>query len=572
MLFLLGAFVAGLLTVVAPCVLPLLPIIIGGSVRGDARNKLRPLVIAAALAVSLIVFTLLLKLTTLAINLPPQAINYFSGGLIVLLGIFMLLPFQYAQLMARIGIERRAQEVLGSGYRSRRNLIGPIITGAALGPVFSSCSPVYGYILATVLPANFAQAFAYIIAYVVGLSLVLLAIGYYGQRFVGRIRFASNPKGWFQRGLAILFILVGLLVLTGSALKVQTYVSEHTPFDFDGLSAQLIPKKGQKKLDNSSLYNVAAYNEPEFTGLQDWINSPPLTLAGLKAQHKVVLVDFWTYSCINCIRSDVYTKAWYNLYHTSGLVVVGIHAPEFAFEQVPANVQKAVTADGITYPVALDNNLATWNAFNNQYWPAQYLIDANGQVRRQQFGEGDYHDTEEAIRGLLQAAGDKVPTQTYTTGKEVVPSSPVETPETYFGTDRADTYTGTTTLGSGSSNTATYKPATSLDVNDWTLGGSWQVEGSDIVARGNSTLTIRVAAKNVYLVGGSTAPVNIGVTIDGQPASSANAAGSDVQNGVLPVNGDRLYNLVDYQQFTSNGLVQISVPDGVQLNTFTFGS
>ena len=364
MFLLLGAFLAGLLTVVAPCVLPLLPIIIGGSVSGNTTDKKRPLVIAASLAVSLIIFTLLLKVTTVFIHIPPRTFTYFSGTVIILLGILTLFPLFYAKLMARIGFEKRSQQLLGKGFKNKNSLTGPIITGAALGPVFSSCSPVYAYILATVLPANFGTAFAYIISYVLGLSIILLIIGYYGQKVISRIKFASNPKGWFQRTIAIIFITVGLLIFTGIDKRVQVWMSAHTPFKFDALSAKLIPNTSTHLASNGNL-NVQGYDAPEFTGINAWVNSNPLTLKELKG--KVVLVDFWTYSCINCIRNNPYLEKWYESYKDQGFVVVGVHAPEFSFEKVLANVQQGVKDQHITYPVALDNNLDTWNAYHNQY-------------------------------------------------------------------------------------------------------------------------------------------------------------------------------------------------------------
>lgn len=221
MFLLLGAFFAGIITVLAPCVLPLLPIIIGGSITGDVQDKRRPFIIAASLAISLIVFTLLLKATTLLIDIPPQAITYVSGGIIVGIGILLLFPTLYERMILFFNLQAKSQELLGkSGGKGA--VIGAIITGAALGPVFSSCSPVYAYILATVLPVNFGVAMAYMVAYVLGLSLMLLLIGFVGQKFVRRLKFASNPHGWFNRAVAVIFIVVGLLVVTGYDKKLQT--------------------------------------------------------------------------------------------------------------------------------------------------------------------------------------------------------------------------------------------------------------------------------------------------------------------------------------------------------------
>lgn len=568
MFLLFGAFIAGMLTVLAPCILALLPIIIGGSVQGDAKDRKRPVVIAVSLAVSILVFTLLLKATSLLVAVDPKTITYISGGIIVAVGLLTLFPAFYAQLLIKLGVEHRAQTVLGKSFQNKSSLIGPIITGAALGPVFSSCSPVYAYILATVLPVNFGQAMAYIISYILGLALVMLLIGYYGQRFVGKIKFASDPKGWFQRGIAILFIIVGLLVATGYDKKFQTYVSEHTPFNFDALSSKLLPAS-ERESAQSGVLNVVPYPAPEFTGLDGWINSKPLTMKELKG--KVVLVDFWTYSCINCIRNNPYIEGWYEKYQDQGLVVVGSHAPEFAFEKVKANVQKAVKDQGLTYPVALDNDLATWAAFQNRSWPTAYLIDAEGQVRRVHEGEGQYAETEEAIRQLLKEKGADLTAIKLDNGDAALPIRADQTPETYLGLRRASNYTGLPALGAAPTSTFTAAPA--LRSNEWSLGGTWEIGQEKIIARGDSTLRFKTNAKDVYIVGASpAAPQAVGVTLGGQPISTTGRAGPDVKNSQFRVSEAKLYRIAAWPKFTKDQVIELSVPDGVELNVFTFGS
>jgi cytochrome c biogenesis protein CcdA/thiol-disulfide isomerase/thioredoxin len=564
-----GAFIAGMLTVLAPCVLPLLPIIIGGSVTGNVKDKKRPLIIATSLAVSLIIFTLLLKATTLLINIPPQSINYFSGVIIIALGLLTLFPGIYARIIGKLGIEQNAQKVLGKGFNNKNSLIGPIITGAALGPVFSSCSPVYAYILATVLPSNFAQAMVYIVSYVLGLSVLLLIIGYYGQGIIGKIKFASNPRGAFQKVVAIIFIIVGLGIFTGTSKSFQTYISVHTPFNFDAFSSKLLP--ASKNKTTSGLFNVKTpYDAPAFQGLDGWINSKPLTIQQLKG--KVVLVDFWTYSCINCIRNNPYLEQWYNNYKDDGFVVVGMHAPEFSFEKIPANVQKAVIMQHLTYPVALDNNYTTWNNYGNQSWPTSYLINAEGKVVRIHYGEGEYTQEEEAIRQLLVENGVNLNNKMSVSGKVSVPVSSQQTPETYLGASKEADYVGTPALGAAS--LSTFTPAKSLPVNDWTLGGTWQVDNQYITAKGNSTLSFHVAAKNVYVVGGGPNNVSapVGVQLDGKPISTTADAGPDVHNSIVNIGTPQLYRLVTFPSFSSGSTVTLTVPNGVELNVFTFGS
>jgi cytochrome c biogenesis protein CcdA/thiol-disulfide isomerase/thioredoxin len=570
MFLLFGAFFAGVITVLAPCVLPILPIIIGGSVSGNVQDKRRPFIIAISLAASLILFTILLKVTTLLINIPPALITYISGGLIIALGIVFLFPGIYEWVILKFNLQAKSLQFLGKGS-GKGAYIGPIITGAALGPVFSSCSPVYAYILATVLPANFAAAMVYMTAYVVGLSAMLLLIGFLGQKLVRKLKWASNPRGWFMRVIAIIFIVVGLLVFTGYSVKFQTWVSNHTPFNFDSISAKLIPSKNQLPAA-SGVLNVQATKAPEFVGLTNWINSQPLTLASLKG--KVVLVDFWTYSCINCIRTQPYLKQWYSEYKDSGFVIVGLSAPEFSFEKVPSNVAAAVKEDGLTYPIALDNNLQTWNAFNNQYWPASYLIDKNGDIRREDQGEGNYKETEEAIRDLLAEDGGSVPAaSSIATESDTVPISEQQTPETYLGLERASGYEGSPDESDQEGATAFTPTSTIQQVNDWTLGGTWDIEPDGITAVKNSVIKIRFAAKNVYFVtANNVSNASVGVMLNGKPISTTGAAGDDVVNSTITVNMAQLYKAVNLSSMQYDNTLELDVPAGVQINTFTFGS
>lgn len=568
MLLFFGAFVAGILTVLAPCILALLPIIVGGSVSGDAKDRKRPVIIAVSLGISLIFFTLLLKATSLLIDIPPQSIAYVSGGIIILLGIFTLFPSAYSKLSIKIGLESKAQKALGRGFQNKNQYIGPILTGAALGPVFSSCSPVYAYILATILPGSFSQAIALIIVYVIGLTLVLLLIGYYGQGFVAKVKFAANPRGWFQRTIAILFIITGLLIVSGLDKKFQVYVSQHTPFNFNQLSLNLLPDSN-KNIDESKLFNVEAYDAPEFKNLGPWINSEPLTIEGLKG--KVVMLDFWTYSCINCIRNNPYLEKWYQTYKDYGFTVVGAHAPEFAFEKNIENVRKAVNDQKLSYPTGLDNNFDTWNTYENQAWPTSYMIDATGKVRRIHEGEGKYKETEEAIRQLLIENGANLNMVEPVTDIDTPPVTEQQTPETYLGYSRASNYVGKPAL-SGTPAIRTFELNPALESNRWSLGGMWETTTEKIIARGNSTMTFKVSAKDVYLVAGSATPMSIGLQLNGQPISATGKAGSDVKDSKVVVNQAKLYRLVDFKKLTKDQVLTLTVPDGVELNVYTFGS
>jgi cytochrome c biogenesis protein CcdA/thiol-disulfide isomerase/thioredoxin len=560
MLLLLLAFVAGALTALAPCVLPLLPIIIGGSLSGEKQSKTRPYIIAASLATSLIVFTLLLKVTTLLIGVPPIVWIYLSGGIVIALGVTSLFPELWEQLVVRMGWQTGSQRFLGMGIR-RKGILGPILIGAALGPVFSSCSPTYAFILATVLPRNFASGLIYLIVYCLGLVSVLLLIAVFGQRFVARFGWASNPHSVFRRALGVLFIVVGLSIIVGWDKQAETWLTLHSPINITSVDQKLFQDNtkrvqsnganSQSVLDTSDpkLFNVRPTPAPEFVGLQTWINSNPLTLASLKG--KVVLVDFWTYSCINCVRTLPYVEKWYETYKDKGFVVIGIQAPEFSFEKKESNVQAAVKQNGLTYPIALDNNLDTWNAFNNQYWPAHYLIDKNGIIRSQHFGEGEYNTTEQAIQKLLGESGP------ITSSTDNLSQNSNVTPETYFGVSRRQNYV----QGNPSS----------LTTNTWSLSGNWQ-ESADKITSGqdSSVMRFHVRAKDVYIVASTT---------DGLPkqisVNASNVAGSwygkDDPAGLLTISGSSIYHLASFNTFQDSTL-ELKVPAGVSLYTFTFGS
>jgi cytochrome c biogenesis protein CcdA/thiol-disulfide isomerase/thioredoxin len=569
MLLLLISFIAGILTILAPCVLPLLPVIIGGSLSGRSKFRARPYIIAASLAGSIILFTLLLKVSTILANLSANSLDYISGGLIVGLGLVALIPEFWEKLMITLNWQAASQRFLGRGEQNKSKYAGPILIGVALGPIFASCSPTYAFILASVLPHSFISGLIYLATYSLGLVLTLLVVSLVGRKLIDRFAWAVDTHSLFRRLLGVVFILVGVAIILGQEVKIETWVANHLPFDETKIEQFLLAKQNKESIihklstdiaDNSIL-NVQPTPAPQFAGLTNWINSQPLTLSELKG--KVVLVDFWTYSCINCIRSLPYVEAWYQAYHNDGLVVVGVSTPEFAFEHIPANVAAAVKSDGLTYPVALDNNYDTWNAYDNDSWPADYLIDKSGNIRYVSLGEGDYATTNQAIQLLLGI------NQPLVTPSSNVPIAQNQSPETYFGTNRSQGYVGTTALNDG---TASFTAATaSLTTNEWTLNGTWQVDPQYITSEQNGdTLTFDVAAKDVYAVAGS-ANNQAETVVVGLPANMTGQYGSDASNGQAVISGSRLYHIVSLKHFGET-TVTLTVPQGVSLYTFTFGS
>lgn len=566
------SFLAGLLTAFAPCVLPLLPVILGGSLDPSAKDRKRPYIIIASLVASLILFTILLKASTVLIGVDPKVWVYISGTLVIGLGIFMLFPNLWAQLIGRIGIEHRSQTLLGKAYQNKNRTVSAILTGAALGPVFSSCSPTYAWVLATVLPANAVLGVVYLAIYCLGLAIALLAVALLGRKLLERAKWATNPTGWFQRGIAILFILVGLFIITGWDKSVQTWLVDKDALNLIQLEEQLVPTSDESSNDallpaSDGVLNVKPYDAPELAGIVDWINTPPLTLGSLRG--KVVLIDFWTYSCINCQRTQPYLNKWYDRYHDKDLVIIGVHAPEFAFEKVKANVANAVKDEGIKYPVAMDNNFKTWQAFKNQYWPAKYLIDKDGRVRYTHFGEGAYDTTEQAIQRLLRETGSSVSFKIDVPAADT--QSQQQTAETYLGYQRGANFANTSEFVADRA--VEYRVAGELQPNNWSLGGGWNIGAwQSTVTDNTSVLRLKFSAKEVYLVMDGPKGAKVKVELNNSLVTPVRSGGTDVgASGNVTIDGPRLYKLVKLPEFRQDQVLDLTLPKGVSINAFTFG-
>lgn len=564
MLELLFSLIAGMLTVLAPCVLPLLPVIVGGSFTGK-HDKKRPYLVAGGLVSSIILFTLLLKTSTTFINVDQSVWTSISGGIVIILGLVTLFPKLWDTVIGTLGIQTSSQGLLGKATRNT----GPwaaVLTGAALGPVFSSCSPTYAWIIANAIQKTDRSWVLNLIVYSVGLSIMLLAISLIGRKFLDKIKWLSNPHGTAQKVIGILFILVGLSIVSGYDKKIQTYLVEKNLFNLNSFEEKLVPKdeKVQKAppkpssranakelatLNDPSVFNVNPYAAPEITGIQEWINSEPLTLAGLKG--KVVLVDFWTYSCINCIRTLPYVEKWYETYKDQGLVVIAMHAPEFAFEKIPENVNNAVAQHKLTYPIGLDNDFKTWRAFQNQYWPASYLVDKDGNVRREHFGEGEYMESEAAIRALLAERGSAELGAPVITNDPLSPSSQAQTPETYLGSLRA-------------ARQAANLPAPP-NSNQWAIDENWKQDSEGITSTGSeSKLQLRFTGKKVFLVMSSE---------DGTSKTAKIMSGEPLKPGIkLVVEANTLYEVFSGTTIVKDELIEITVPAGIKAYAFTFES
>lgn len=594
MILLAISFIAGVLSVLAPCVLPLLPVIVGGSlVQGGERRRSRAVVIALSLGVSIILFTLLLKVSTVFINVPPDIWKYVSGVILVAFGVVMIFP----QLWDRLGfvnlLNRQSNKALALGYQ-RNSFVGDLLMGAALGPVFASCSPTYFVILATVLPVSLTMGIIDLIAYAVGLSGALLLIALAGQSLVDKLGITIEPGGWFRRSIGVLFVAVGVLVFTGAMARIEAKLLEQG-FDVTVLEQKLlranempeveIPTKSDQLasstegkapmttiIKKSSIYKRA----PELVAPNGYINTAgqPVTLAQYKGKN-VVLIDIWTYSCINCQRTLPYLKSWYEKYKDQGLEIIGVHTPEFAFEKVQKNVENAVAEFGLAYPVILDNEYKTWNAFGNQYWPRKYLIDIDGYIVYDHAGEGSYDEAEAAIQKALHERAERLGIQMDAMHQEGEPQdmidvdfSSIRSPETYFGAWRNELFGNGTPFQEGQQ---TLVIPEGIRLNTFYLSGTWDFtrEYMTNLSEG-ARLKYIYSSKDVYFVATADSPVKIRVTRDGLPLGSARGADVD-EAGFVTIEENRLYRLVEDSVYGQHTL-EIEVDGaGLKAYTFTFG-
>jgi thiol-disulfide isomerase/thioredoxin len=457
--------------------------------------------------------------------------------------------------------------------------------GGALGFV---CAPCAGPILAAVTSVSAsmgptAQVVAVAICYSIGLSAMMLLYGFGGRAVLGRVRrFARGDL--IERGLGCVLLATGVLMVFNVDVRFEEALARDTSlpaFLVDptrSLENSNAAQKGLASLRPESRFALAAKRArvmlpnlgpaPNFSDTQDWFNTPgnrPLSLTSLRG--RVVLVDFWTYTCINCIRTLPFVEGLYRHYHRYGLDVVGVETPEFTFEQIASNVRQAIQSDGITYPVVQDNHYGTWNAYQNQSWPAEYLIDAHGNVRHTQVGEGDYAEDELDVRALLHAAGARdLPASM--TAHAIIPSKNVGTPETYLNPQRAQYFVAALHRGVRS-----YRAPANLSLDQWALGGTWSIGpesitpvGSDAVIEGG------IQARDVYLVMTSAGGVarRGRVLLGGKPVP-ARYAGSDIgPGGWFTVRSERLYSLVKLPT-DATFLLKVQLPLGVSAYDFTFG-
>jgi cytochrome c biogenesis protein CcdA/thiol-disulfide isomerase/thioredoxin len=576
MILFLLSYLAGVLTIVSPCILPVLPFVFARAGRPFLRNGF-PLLVGMA-----VTFAGVATLAALGGGWAVRANEvgrWIALAVMAVLGLSLLFPAVGDRLMrpfvaAGSWLTDRAERHSGDQGEVRASLL----LGVATGLLWAPCAgPILGVILTgAALQGAGVGTTVLLLAYAAGAATSLGLALLVGGRVFKAMKGALGVGEWVRRGLGVL-VLIGVVIIgLGADTGLLTRISAASTSRIEqallsGIGRGMPTNEAPTDLANLPVEGMM----PPLTGATTWINTPPLTTEQLRG--KVVVVDFWTYSCINCIRSIPYVRAWAEKYKDQGLVVIGVHTPEFAFEKSEANVRQNIQRLGITYPVAMDNEFAIWRAFKNQYWPAHYFIDAKGQIRHHHFGEGDYDGSERVIQQLLKEAGaanvarDVVEVQAQ--GAEAAADmAQVESPETYVGYARAENFRSP---GGIANDVIKDYVAAPLQLNGWTLSGRWRVtrEHADLQTAGGR-VAFRFKARDLHLVMG---PSKTGeqprfrVLVDG--AAPGSNAGSDIDaQGMGRIDGERLYQLVRQTGAVQERTFEIEFLDpGVQVFAFTFG-
>ncbi|EKZ96533.1 MULTISPECIES: cytochrome c biogenesis protein DipZ [Cupriavidus] len=596
MLLLILSYLGGALTILSPCILPVLPFVFARADQPFVRSGL-PLLAGMGLT-----FAGVATLAAVGGGWVAQANQYGRWLAIALLAVFgltLLLPRLAERLMRPLVNAGSRLSNFAQADGKPASPASSFLLGIATGLLWAPCAgPILGLVLtgAALQGASLGTTLL-LLAYAAGAATSLAVALLIGGRVFAAMKRSLDAGEWVRRGIGVAMLAGVAAIALGLDTGILTRVSTVAT---GGLEQRLVDALGHK--DRSGGAMMAATSVPaeggammmravdrpatlpvegQFPGLNgavEWLNSPPLTAEALRG--KVVLVDFWTYSCINCLRTLPYVKAWAEKYRDQGLVVIGVHAPEFAFERNIDNVRKATKDLGVTYPVAIDNNYAIWRAFNNNYWPAHYFIDAQGRVRFHHFGEGEYEKSEAVIRQLLAEAGHADVTKVAMTADNAMhgvempaDASALRSQETYVGYARAENFASPG--GARPDQSKEYAAPARPTLNEWGLAGNWKVgEEQATLEQASGKIVYRFHARDLHLVLGPAPdgkPVRFRVTIDGKAPGASH--GTDVAaDGSGTVTGQRLYQLVRQQGDVADRTFAIEFLDpGVQAYAFTFG-
>jgi cytochrome c biogenesis protein CcdA/thiol-disulfide isomerase/thioredoxin len=584
MILFLLAYLGGVLTIISPCILPVIPFVLARADRPFLKNGL-PMLVGMALA-----FAVVASLASVAGGWVVSANQYGRVAALILLagfGLTLVLP-ELADRLMRPLVAIGALMSQSAEQTDQGGVVAPLVLGVAAGFLWAPCAgPVLGLILTgAALQGASVRTTLLLLTYAAGAGTSLALALLVGGRAFAAMKRSIGAGEWIRRGLGVAVLAAVLAIALGFDTGFLTNLSVGSTTALEqGLLDKLRPN--QKAASGPSMTKQAKPSEestaelpvedlsPSLDGAQQWLNSAPLTMEGLKG--KVVLVDFWTYSCINCLRSIPYVRAWAEKYRDHGLVVIGVHAPEFAFERNVDNVTNAIKTLKIGYPVAIDNEYKIWRAFENEYWPAHYFIDANGKVRHHHFGEGDYAKSERIIQKMLVEAGNRnVPTDIVmvnASGAEAASNKrDVDSPETYIGYNRGDRFVSAGGVVQDASHAYS---AGELQLNEWSLVGKWTIgEERAQLDEQDGSIVYRFHARDLHLVLGPSmegSKIRFRITIDGKPPGDAHGMDADPDgNGVVTT--QRLYQLIRAPEPIADHTFEIRFLDpGVQAYAFTFG-
>ncbi len=623
MLLFIVAYLGGVLTILSPCILPVLPFVFARVDKSFVQSGL-PLLLGMALT-----FAAVASLAAVGGGWAVQANEYGRMVALVLMALFgltLLLP-NLADRLTRplVALGQSLSTTSATDQTTRaKPFASSLLLGVATGLLWAPCAgPILGLVLTgAALGGASVQTSLLLLAYAAGAATSLAGALLVGGRLFKAMKRTLGAGEWIRRGLGVTLlagvaaIALGLdtgvlaqMSLAGTSHVEQVLVDQaklNTHVDAEPSNVIVEKKDGAMMAGSNAMMmgnnammaggnamtgamsggmtggngETAGFASsgitPSLAGAVEWLNSPSIDIATLRG--KVVLIDFWTYSCINCLRALPYVQAWAERYKDKGLVVIGVHAPEFAFEKNIGNVRKATKDLKVDYPVAIDNNYAIWRAFQNQYWPAHYFIDAKGKIRYQHFGEGEYEKSEMLIQQLLAEIGSQdMPgdfVEVKAEGAQAPAAEiPARSPETYLGYERAE---GFVAQGSFIKNAPhVYPPVAQLALNEWALSGNWTAGPQSVqLNSGGGRISYRFQARDLHLVLGLKAgakPVRIRVTIDGKPPGAERGADVDL-DGQGVIREHRLYQLIRQHKPEVGHRFEIEFLDpGVEAFAFTFG-
>jgi cytochrome c biogenesis protein CcdA/thiol-disulfide isomerase/thioredoxin len=593
MVLLAFAFLSGVITVLSPCILPVLPIVLSGSVGG---GRARSFGVLAGFVASFTAFTLALSALVQAIGISPDALRIAAIALLVVFGVVMLVPALGRWFEAATAwIANRGTRPAGAPRRA--GFWSGLPVGVSLGLVWTPCvGPIMASVVSLALTQRVDGGAVFItLAYTLGTSLPMLVIMLGGRALLNRVPALTRNAAKIQKGFGVVMILVGVAIALGWDRQFQATVLRAFPRYGTGLTAieEAAPVRSalrqrastraamSPQAGDGAVFSGAPETAPRNGGLREggldqYGTAPALVATGTwfniggpgdaaptmeSLRGKVVIVDFWTYSCINCVRTLPYLRAWYDAYRDKGLVLIGVHTPEFEFEKSAANLARAISTLGVTWPVVQDNDYAQWNAYGNRYWPAHYFIDTEGRVRAFHFGEGGYEEGERVIQALLKEAGTGVGGMV----SKPAPRTAARTAETYLGYGRAQGFASATPSVPDAA--ALYEPARAPRGGEWSLRGSWTVAKEYVVPEEAGILELGFDAKDVFLV---IEPQEPGAIFDVRVDGKVSADTADVKAGRLSADESRLYHLVHFAKPGAH-VLRLEVTGAARLFAFTFG-